>query len=183
MITAKQENFAQAVASGMKAFYVYELIDPRDGYVFYIGKGKGCRIRQHARNARAGRVDNVEKYRRITAIHSAGMQVIEKIVSWHETGGQALSAERVAIAAVRAGLTNIIGGITTNEEKVSEEAKILLTKLAPVSWLKSHGKPEMRKVIEAMFGSFEAYDDFLRGALNKLIVPSKVGESREVEYG
>jgi len=28
MLTSKQENFAQAIASGMKAFYVYELIDP-----------------------------------------------------------------------------------------------------------------------------------------------------------
>lgn len=28
MLTPKQEAFAQAVASGMKAFYVYELIVP-----------------------------------------------------------------------------------------------------------------------------------------------------------
>ena len=32
-------------------FYVYELIDPRDGKVFYIGKGQGRRIYGHEAEA------------------------------------------------------------------------------------------------------------------------------------
>ena len=33
------------------AYYVYALIDPRDNRIFYIGKGKGNRIFQHAKDA------------------------------------------------------------------------------------------------------------------------------------
>ena len=36
----------------MGAFYTYELIDPRDGTVFYIGKGNGSRRYAHEKEAR-----------------------------------------------------------------------------------------------------------------------------------
>ena len=32
------------------AYYVYALMDPRDNRIFYIGKGKGNRIFQHAKD-------------------------------------------------------------------------------------------------------------------------------------
>lgn len=32
-------------------YYVYALVDPRDNRIFYIGKGKGNRIFQHAKDA------------------------------------------------------------------------------------------------------------------------------------
>ena len=32
-------------------YYVYALVDPRDRKIFYIGKGKGNRIFQHAEAA------------------------------------------------------------------------------------------------------------------------------------
>lgn len=31
----------------MNEYFVYALIDPRDGSIFYIGKGKGNRPKQH----------------------------------------------------------------------------------------------------------------------------------------
>lgn len=31
----------------MNEYFVYALVDPRDGSIFYIGKGKGDRPRQH----------------------------------------------------------------------------------------------------------------------------------------
>ena len=37
------------------SYYVYELIDPRDDRVFYVGKGKKGRIDQHEAEARKRR--------------------------------------------------------------------------------------------------------------------------------
>lgn len=59
-------------------FYVYDLIDPRDGKVFYVGKGTGNRIDQHEREARAGRVSR--KCDRIRDIEAEGLSVIKKRV-------------------------------------------------------------------------------------------------------
>lgn len=56
-----------------KQSYVYELIDPRDGAVFYVGKGKGDRILAHEREAAAGRVSR--KCARIRDIWDAGLVV------------------------------------------------------------------------------------------------------------
>ncbi len=147
-------------------FYVYELLDPRDLSVFYVGKGQGDRIGQHVRNARAGRVDNVEKYRRIKAIHAAGLSVVERIASRHETEAQAFAAERVAIASLRAGLTNIVGGTKSNAEATAERATAELERTKPFEEWERTIHPKQRQAVEASMGSLRAfYDDrcaFLR---------------------
>jgi hypothetical protein len=58
-------------------FYVYALVDPRDGKPFYVGKGKGKRVEQHEQEARCGRVSR--KCERIRAIWSVGLRVIRDI--------------------------------------------------------------------------------------------------------
>ena len=43
-------SFNQSTIEAL-AFYVYALVDPRDNKIFYIGKGKGNRVFQHAKDA------------------------------------------------------------------------------------------------------------------------------------
>ena len=40
-----------AIVEEKLEWYVYALIDPRDGRLFYIGKGKGNRVFAHAHEA------------------------------------------------------------------------------------------------------------------------------------
>ncbi|AHI27618.1 hypothetical protein H845_3717 (plasmid) [Komagataeibacter xylinus E25] len=39
-------------------YYVYRLVDPRNGETFYVGKGKGNRVFQHAVGARVEKEGN-----------------------------------------------------------------------------------------------------------------------------
>ena len=43
-------QFKQSVIDNLK-FYVYALVDPRDNQIFYVGKGSGNRVYQHAQAA------------------------------------------------------------------------------------------------------------------------------------
>lgn len=48
MPDSKIDSFSPEVAEKLQ-YYVYRLIDPRNGETFYIGKGKGNRVFSHAR--------------------------------------------------------------------------------------------------------------------------------------
>lgn len=60
------------------AYYVYELIDPRTGVVFYVGKGKGSRIDAHEIEARKGRLSR--KCDWIREIEAEGLAVLKSKV-------------------------------------------------------------------------------------------------------
>ena len=89
--------------------YVYALIDPRDGAVFYIGKGTGRRMHAHQADVKRGRIVNASKSDRIQCILAAGLSVRTEVLSQHATEAQAYAAERRAIAAHQA-LTNANAG-------------------------------------------------------------------------
>ena len=45
-----EQEFQQSVIDALN-YYVYCLVDPRDNRIFYIGKGKGDRVFQHAKDS------------------------------------------------------------------------------------------------------------------------------------
>lgn len=104
-------SFPMEVAAELK-WYVYRLIDPRNGETFYVGKGKGDRIFHHIRGA----VDQAEdediidlRLKRILAIQSAGLDVNHVIHRHHLEEETAYQVEAALIDAYP-GLTNAVAG-------------------------------------------------------------------------
>lgn len=61
-------------------YYVYELIDPRNGEVFYVGKGNGDRMYHHRKQAfrKKGFKINPHRSRRICKIINEGYNIVYK---------------------------------------------------------------------------------------------------------
>lgn len=103
----KIDSFPPEVAEKL-GYYVYRLIDPRNGETFYIGKGKGNRVFAHAR----GDIESdslSEKMTRIRSIQIAGFDVAHVI---HRHGLSEKTAFEVEAALMDAypGITNIMDG-------------------------------------------------------------------------
>ena len=86
-------------------FYVYQLINPITGSVFYVGKGQGFRAWAHEKAVRAGKKSNKSKSEIIAQIIEAGLSVGVQIVSRHSCELEAYQAESALIAAI--GLDNL----------------------------------------------------------------------------
>ena len=146
-LTSKQEAFAQTIVSGMTqadtsansgfvltetlpklGFYTYVLIDPQTDEIFYLGKGKGNRMYQHAKTPYAGGGGGV-KGERIRAIKAAGLNVIERVFSCEPSEISALQTERMLICKLRGhGLTNKVNGVVTADECALSDAIGLLAR-------------------------------------------------------
>lgn len=81
-VPATAESFSSFVQEQI-GWYVYVLRDPRDGRVFYVGKGTGNRVFQHAQDAATLHDSAKPKLGRIRAIHAAGLQVVTELVRHH----------------------------------------------------------------------------------------------------
>lgn len=90
-------------------WYVYELIDPRDGQVFYVGKGKGDRLNSHEMEARTGHPSF--KCNKIRSIWQDGHQIVKQKVAtfWDEDAAYECEEARINEIGLDA-LTNIFGG-------------------------------------------------------------------------
>jgi hypothetical protein len=95
-------------------WYVYHLCYP-DGQPFYIGKGRGQRIYQHAAEARKGK----ESYKcnTIRSLWRRGQDICYRVVFVSSSESEAYAIERAEIAAVGlANLTNMQeGGMSAKE--------------------------------------------------------------------
>lgn len=90
-------------------FYVYDLIDPRTGQIFYVGKGTGRRTHAHVKAARGG--EPGKKCDRIREILAAGLTVEVSIIREFDDESLAYAFERRRIAKLgHASLTNIAPG-------------------------------------------------------------------------
>lgn len=77
-------------------YYVYLLVDPRDGKIFYVGKGKGDRVFAHVHCAIATESDN-DKLNTIRDIQRAGLEVRHYIVRHGLEEKEAFLVESVLI--------------------------------------------------------------------------------------
>lgn len=71
------DRFSPRVAAEL-GYYVYRLVDPRDGETFYVGRGVGNRVFDHMEEAEKerGTRERSAKTDRIRAIHDAGQKVV-----------------------------------------------------------------------------------------------------------
>lgn len=89
--------------------YVYRLIDPRNGETFYVGKGKGNRVFQHAIGAL--KVDDLEedeisvKNKRILDIKNEGLEVLH-VIHRHEIPDNAIFHVEASLIDAYPGLSN-----------------------------------------------------------------------------
>ncbi|HZD23981.1 MAG TPA: hypothetical protein VE569_11350 [Acidimicrobiia bacterium] len=104
------DAFPPAVSRKL-GWYVYRLIDPRNGETFYVGKGRGNRVFAHIRAEEGLEGDELNnKTKRIREIRLAGFEVAHVI---HRHGMSEETAFEVEAALMDAypGLTNIAGGV------------------------------------------------------------------------
>lgn len=113
-------------------YYVYRLIDPRDGQTFYIGKGRGNRIFAHVAGALNGYWEENEdelsaKIQQIREIHQAGLSVIHIIQRFGLTENEAFEVEAALIDCFP-GLTNLQKG--HGSERGVNNAEVLQQELS-----------------------------------------------------
>src|SRR5919108_2554458 len=112
--SVQAESFSPDVGRRL-GWYVYRLIDPRNGETFYVGKGRGNRVFSHIRDEPGLEGDDLDnKIRRIRDIRVAGFDVAHVI---HRHGMDERTAFEVEAALIDAypGLTNIAGGVGNND--------------------------------------------------------------------
>jgi hypothetical protein len=73
--------FSKALISELN-YYVYQLRDPRNNQVFYIGRGRRNRVFQHGKIYNKKSEKDKEKSKRIKFIKDSGKQLIEEIVAY-----------------------------------------------------------------------------------------------------
>jgi hypothetical protein len=157
-------------------YYVYELIDPRDGECFYVGKGKGRRAWRHMREWMRGIGVNIRKLDRIADIHAAGAQVEVRIVADGMSEEQAYKLERETIARRRAALTNVASGQFSRPQLSAAHANDMLRRaMRPDAWARSFAQTKGREPTE---DEIQLYAFVLRKlALNRKMIEAAMAKT------
>ncbi len=131
-------------------YYVYRLIDPRNGQTFYVGKGKGNRVFAHVNDALktyngesyedSDEDDVSSKIQQIRDIRNAGLEVIHVIQRYGLTEKEAFEVEAALIDAYGE-LTNIQSGHAS--ERGVNNAEVLQRELS----YEEYKEPEFKYII------------------------------------
>jgi uncharacterized protein len=105
-------SFPSEVADKLR-FYVYRLMDPRNGETFYVGKGMGNRVFAHI-HEQLDAEDPTNKLRRIRDIHLAGFEVAH-VIHRHAMDEKTAFEVEAALMDAYPGLTNVGGGTGSTE--------------------------------------------------------------------
>ena len=132
MLQAVEKSFKQSVIEGLKC-YVYVLVDPRNNCIFYVGKGSGNRVYQHAQAALVEDSPSL-KLSTIREIKGLGLDVKYYIIRHNLTEQEAYLVESSIIDLLTYPafnkeniLTNLVSGHHQWNEgiKTDEEINIL----------------------------------------------------------
>ena len=113
-------------------WYVYELVDSRDGIVFYVGKGCGSRIDHHEKEALRG--VRSRKTAKINEIRASGADVQKRQVAyfWDEQAAYDHETDHIEHFGLER-LTNVLpGGQTAWDRRRTERASRKLVPFCPV---------------------------------------------------
>jgi hypothetical protein len=114
MMQSAIDSFPEEVEKQLK-WYVYRLIDPRNGETFYVGKGKGNRVFAHIRAAAGLEGDELDnKIKRIHAIQLAGFEV-SHVINRHGMSEETALEVEAALIDAYPGITNIASGIGASD--------------------------------------------------------------------
>lgn len=116
--------FSAEVSNQLK-YYVYRLIDPRNGETFYIGKGTSNRVFAHVKGEIDVDEDSLdEKLQRIRQIRVDGFEVAHVI---HRHGMDEKTAYEVEAALIDAypEVTNIVGGHNSDDRGLMHSRQII----------------------------------------------------------
>lgn len=126
----------ESLSKNSKKYYVYALVDPRTQKIFYIGKGTGNRVFNHAEEA----LDNIEKETTkldlIREIKKSGNEILQYIIRSSLSEDEAFLLESALIDTLsfekfnlNTDLSNIVLGHHNEEESllISQFKSTILT--------------------------------------------------------
>ena len=121
------DHFPQKVIEELK-WYVYRLVDPRNGETFYVGKGKGNRVFDHVNGIKDGYdydEEDQKKQHRINVIKSAGLEV-GHVIHRHGLASEATAYEvESALIDAYPGLVNKVAGKGSKDYGVRHVSEII----------------------------------------------------------
>lgn len=149
-------------------YYVYTLTDPRDGAVFYVGKGTGDRCRSHlSKSHNAGVAQKVGQLR-LRGLRPAITLLVDNL-----TEGEALTRERDEIAA-RTGLCNVQPGESWQDrhrrQVRAQIAGMRSARLVPPQWRGLH-KTVLKNLARQLVGTLGQVVDEPNGEVFVCLVP------------